>query len=143
VHPFSLQNSDDGGSILLRNVHNDIPDYTESHSRRQQIFTLLHVPAVLCRTVFESSSLYVQQRFPARIKIAFIRKYVNHRRVCRGVNLTHSLTHAAEPFLRSCQLCSYSRTSQHFMEPGGSSKPSTGPYPEPDRSNPHHPILPL
>jgi hypothetical protein len=33
----------------------------------------------------------------------------------------HSLTHGAEPFLRSRQLCSYSRTSQHFMEPGGSS----------------------
>jgi hypothetical protein len=33
--------------------------------------------------------------------------------------LAHSLTHGAEPFLRSCQLCSYSRTSQHFMEPEG------------------------
>jgi hypothetical protein len=62
-------------------------------------------------------------------------------------NAPHSLTHGAEPFLRSCQLCSYSRTSQHFMEPGGSTprshKPSTGPYPEPDRSNSYHPILPL
>ncbi|PNF14089.1 hypothetical protein B7P43_G01064, partial [Cryptotermes secundus] len=27
------------------------------------------------------------------------------------------LTHGAEPFLRSRQLCSYSRISQHFMEP--------------------------
>jgi hypothetical protein len=31
------------------------------------------------------------------------------------------------------------------MEPGGSSpraqEPSTGPYPEPDQSNPYHPIL--
>jgi hypothetical protein len=62
-------------------------------------------------------------------------------------SLTHSLTHGAEPFLRSCQLCSYSRTSQHFMESGDSSphshNPSIGPYPEPDRSNPYHPILPL
>jgi hypothetical protein len=33
---------------------------------------------------------------------------------------THSLTHGAEPLLRSCQLCSYSRTSQHFLEPEGS-----------------------
>jgi hypothetical protein len=54
------------------------------------------------------------------------------------------LTHGAEPFLGSCQLCSYSRTSQHFMEPGGSvpcsQEPSTGPYPEPDKSNPIHTI---
>jgi hypothetical protein len=33
---------------------------------------------------------------------------------------THSLTHGAEPFLRSCPLCSHSRNSQHFMEPEGS-----------------------
>jgi hypothetical protein len=32
----------------------------------------------------------------------------------------HSLTQGAEPFLRSCQLCSCSRTSQHLMEPEGS-----------------------
>jgi hypothetical protein len=56
-----------------------------------------------------------------------------------------SLTHGAESFLRSCQLCSYSRTSQRFMEPEGSlppsQEPSIGPYPKPDRSNPYHPIL--
>jgi hypothetical protein len=54
------------------------------------------------------------------------------------------LTYGAEPFLRSRQLCSYSRTSQHFKEPEVSSpcshEPSTGPYPEPDRSTPSHPI---
>jgi hypothetical protein len=32
----------------------------------------------------------------------------------------YSLTHWAEPFLRSCKLCSHSRTSQHFMEHGSS-----------------------
>jgi hypothetical protein len=35
-------------------------------------------------------------------------------------NNNHSLTHGAEPFLRCCQLCSYSRTSQRFMGPKGS-----------------------
>jgi hypothetical protein len=59
----------------------------------------------------------------------------------------HSLTHGAEPFLRSCQLCSYWRTSQQFMESEGSLKysqePSTGPYPKPDQSNPYHPNLSL
>jgi hypothetical protein len=61
--------------------------------------------------------------------------------------LTYLLTHGAERFLRSCQLCSHSRKSQRFMEPEGSlppsQEPSTGPYPEPDRSNPHHSILSL
>jgi hypothetical protein len=50
-----------------------------------------------------------------------------------------SLTHGAEPFLRSRQLCSSSRTTQHFMEPEGSlpcsQEPSTDPYPEPDHVN--------
>jgi hypothetical protein len=56
-----------------------------------------------------------------------------------------SLIHAADPFLRSHQLCSYSRTSQEFMESEGSlpcsQEPSTGPYPQPDRSSPYHPII--
>jgi hypothetical protein len=47
-----------------------------------------------------------------------------------AVECHHSLTHGAEPFLRSRQLCSYSRTSQHFMGP-------EGPYPEPDRLSTH------
>jgi hypothetical protein len=56
--------------------------------------------------------------------------------------LTHLLTHGAEPFLRSRQLCIHSRTSQHFMVPEGSipcsQEPSTGPYSEPYQSNPDH-----
>jgi hypothetical protein len=58
-----------------------------------------------------------------------------------------TLTYGAEPFLRSCQLCSHSRTSQHLMEPEGalpcSQEPSTGPYLEPDQCSPYHPILSL
>jgi hypothetical protein len=49
----------------------------------------------------------------------------------------------AGSFLRSCQSLSYSRISQHFMEPEGSlpysQQSSTGPYPEPDQSSPYHP----
>jgi hypothetical protein len=56
----------------------------------------------------------------------------------------HSLTPKAKPYLKS-QFCSYSRASQYFMEPKGSllcsQEPSTDPYPEPDQSNPYHPIL--
>jgi hypothetical protein len=56
----------------------------------------------------------------------------------------YSLTHGAESFLGSRQLCSYSRTSQDFMEPERSlpcsQEPSTGPHSEPDQSNPSHPI---
>ena len=44
--------------------------------------------------------------------------------------LTYLLTHGAEPFWRNRQFCSYSRISQHFMEPEGSlpcsQEPSTG-----------------
>jgi hypothetical protein len=59
---------------------------------------------------------------------------------------TYWLIHGAEPFLRRRQLCSHSRTSQHFMEPEGSvpcsqEPPSIGPYSEPYQSNPYHPIL--
>jgi hypothetical protein len=57
----------------------------------------------------------------------------------------NSLTHGAEPFSRSRQLRSHSKTSQRFMEPESSlprsQEPVTGPYPESNRSNPYHPIL--
>jgi hypothetical protein len=42
--------------------------------------------------------------------------YNNNINVRIQFNMT-LLNHAAEPFSRSCQLCSYWRTSQHFMKP--------------------------
>jgi hypothetical protein len=54
-------------------------------------------------------------------------------------NLTYLFTYAAEPFLRSWQLCSPLKTPQYFMEPEGSTscsqEPPTGSHPEPYRSN--------
>jgi hypothetical protein len=38
--------------------------------------------------------------------------------------------HGVQPFLRSWQLHSYTRISEHFKEPDSSQEPSTGPCPE-------------
>jgi hypothetical protein len=60
---------------------------------------------------------------------------------------TSLITDGAEPFLRRCQLCSHSRTSQYFVEPEGSlpcsQEPSIGPCPELNQSSPYHPIISL
>jgi hypothetical protein len=57
--------------------------------------------------------------------------------------LTHSRSLVL--LLRGRQMSSHARISQRFMEPAGSlpcsQEPSTSPYPEPDQSNPYHPIL--
>jgi hypothetical protein len=51
-------------------------------------------------------------------------------------------TYGPEPFLRSCLLCSYPRTAQHFTEPEGSlpcsQEPTNDPYPEPDQCSPSY-----
>jgi hypothetical protein len=41
-------------------------------------------------------------------------------RMVKTIQNNNLLTYGTEPFLRSCQLCSPSRTPQHFMEPEGS-----------------------
>jgi hypothetical protein len=47
----------------------------------------------------------------------------------------------------SIKISSYSRISEHFMEPKGSlpcsQEPATNPYPEQDQFSPYHLILPL
>jgi hypothetical protein len=51
--------------------------------------------------------------------------------------------HAAESFLRSLPVCSWSRNFPHFTEPQGSlphsQVPATCPYPEPAQSSPYPP----
>jgi hypothetical protein len=58
---------------------------------------------------------------------------------------TMHILHRAESFLKSFQSFGYSRTSQYFMEPEGSvlcsQELAIAPYPEPDESDPYHPIL--
>jgi hypothetical protein len=84
-----------------------------------------------------------RQRVPAILKLCSYHETASQTRV---VLLTCLLTYGDRPFFRICQLCRYSRTSQHFMELEGSlpcsQQPSTGPYPKPDRSKskPSHPI---
>jgi hypothetical protein len=64
---------------------------------------------------------------------------------CRPFSNSNNGFHGAEPSLRSCQLHSYSRTSQYFIEPEGalhcSQEPTTGLYPQPDQSSPYHHIV--
>jgi hypothetical protein len=53
--------------------------------------------------------------------------------------------HGSGVLSRSCFLCTHSRTSQHIIGQEVSlpcsHKPSTCPYPDPDQSSLHHPIL--
>jgi hypothetical protein len=111
------------------------------------ILWILYKEHVICVDWNELAQVMLQQQallkmeniltsFSSKIRLSWI-----------SYKFTHSFTHGAEPFLRSRQLCSYTRISQHFMEPEGllpcSQEPSTEPYHEPDRSNPYHPILSL
>jgi hypothetical protein len=71
-------------------------------------------------------------------------QYIDILAICQISSIESLLTHWADPFLRRSHICSYSRISQHYIEPEGSllcsQEPSTGPYPEPDQLNPYHPI---
>jgi hypothetical protein len=91
--------------------------------------------------------------FPDRgIMLVLFERKIDLRLGPDGVNnciyiYTYLLTYGAEIFFRSCQLCSPSRTPQHFMEAEGlipcSQEPFTGPFPEPYQCNPLHLILSL
>jgi hypothetical protein len=82
----------------------------------------------LCYTVFNDCKFF-------SLREHMLYMYKNIKDICTILRI-YLLTYGAEPFLRSRQLCSYSRTSQHFKEPESSSpcsqEPSNGPYPQPD-----------
>jgi hypothetical protein len=139
--------------------NNHVPSGTETHSRTVNTAQCCNRPSKSAELLFlmpsfnqKSTAFRLESWNPSvpHLKHIFLSFFgwndLEGSELCQHV-LTHSHTHGAEPFLRSCQLCSYSRSSQHFMEPGGSltcsQEPSTGPYPEPDRSNPYYPILSL
>jgi hypothetical protein len=78
-------------------------------------FTVAHT---LGFSVFSSHLL---ARISTHFKSLEVFVLLRPKSLCTPVLIfTHSLTHGAEPFLRSCQLCSHSRNSQRFMEPEGS-----------------------
>jgi hypothetical protein len=96
----------------------------------------------LCSSAMFIAVLYVLQT--AQNENTMARAYL---KISFSYFITYLFTCGTEPFLRSCQLGSHSRTSQDFMEHVDllpcSQEPSTGPYPEPDRSSPYHPIISL
>jgi hypothetical protein len=102
--------------------------------------------------ILQSHSTYdylsMSEIWKAQVQVYVIRSFTSSSEACCNFMYTSilcSLCTYLLPFLRSSQLCSHSRTSQHFMEPEGlitcSQEPSTGPYYEPQQSNPHDPIL--
>jgi hypothetical protein len=112
-------------------LHEDrVPIWRESWDRGLESHSRHGCTCAICVVLCAGSGLSTA-RFPVQ----------------RVLRIVYLLTHGAERFLRSCQLCSHSRISQRFMEAKGSlppsQEPSTGPNPEPDRCNPHHSILSL
>jgi hypothetical protein len=60
---------------------------------------------------------------------------------------TNQITSWSRALLEKLAVVWLFKNFQEFYEPKGSlprsKEPSTGPYPEPDQSSPHHPILSL
>jgi hypothetical protein len=108
-------------------------DYTiifRDHVKQQTVFTVtLVLRFVRCAPGCTFVSIFQDQKYSTAFKP-----------LPAKVVLTHSLKELS-PSWQTTKCAA----SQHFIEPEGllpcSQEPSTGPYPEPDQSNPHHPIL--
>jgi hypothetical protein len=139
---------EEGVSLRLV-LHRDSRDSTEWRSFKLNV-TSSALDHSLCNQGWEngfSVFFYTNTKWRNSIRMSSAFKLMSLHTLCTLEHISYLLIHGAEPFLRSRQLCSHSRSSQHFMEPEGSipcsQEPSTGPYPEPYQSNPLHPILVL
>jgi hypothetical protein len=141
--PKSNLVKDKNGDLLAdsHNILNRFKNYFSQLLNLHRVGDVRHIDILTAEpSVHDSSPLELE------IAITKLKKYKSpgSDEILGELMQAHSLTHGAEPFSRSCQLCSYPRTSQHFMEPISSlpcsQEPFTGPYPQPDHSNPYHPI---
>jgi hypothetical protein len=97
------------------------------HQATRNCFTLLLLFLVRCS---ERKYKLYKWRCTTSTSTSTARSFTADVNTPQVINPYNLLTYGAEPFLRNCQLCSCTRTSQHFMEPEGSlscsQQPSTG-----------------
>jgi hypothetical protein len=126
---------------------NDAVQGTRWKSRLTQTSSYIHVLTSFEMRVRDSDPEFICQTSYYLLMIISICKALQNNFLSIKPLQLYLLTYGIGPFLRSCKLCSHSGTSQHFMQPEDSTscsqEPSTGPYPDPDRSSPYHPILSL
>jgi hypothetical protein len=107
----------------------------------RNLTTTMLPPSGSCKLGFPFVSVHVC----TSVGVYSLRRLEQNIKSSMHDKLYTSLVHGAESLLRNRELCNYSRTFQHLMEPQGlltyPPELSTGPYPEPDQSNPSHPIL--
>jgi hypothetical protein len=138
IDTLYIQLGTTGNYIIITDLHN--LQFTVTHAMVFSVFT---------SRILATDFITVSVTFEWHIKSSFRGPIPFFLFFCtcqfRTYLLTYSLTELSP--LRSRQLCTHSRTSQHFMKHEGSipcsQEPSSGTYPEPDPSSPHHPILSL
>jgi hypothetical protein len=148
------------GSVYLHSSHISQHPILKKYNIRTSIFFSINIPFEnddswrwkdYCWQIHLQTKLVLPATSVRSVILAHFVAIIRNAHRCHILNLIfwehwlnvnhHSLNHGVEPFLRSRQLCSYSRTPQDFMEPKSllscSQEPSIGPYPEPDQFNPY------